>query len=171
MGTPNVDPEEIVKTLSEQWDKVENKGNALLIGGGGLFALWLASTVVGAINSVPLLPKLMELVGFGYSAWFVYKYFLFKEGRIQAAADFEELKEDLGHWQVNRLILVANRKTGKLRVFPVDYKRKAFEKNDLQCGLPSEAFSDRGGACNHFPIFRVAAQVVSKARRQEFSSK
>merc|ERR1719229_616288 len=64
---PNVDPEEIVKTLSEQWDKVENKGNALLIGGGGIFAIWLASTVVGAINSVPLLPKLMELVGFGYS--------------------------------------------------------------------------------------------------------
>merc|ERR1712205_76813 len=75
---PKVDPEEIVKTLSEQWDKVDNKGNALLIGGGGIFALWLASTVVGAINSVPLLPKLMELVGFGYSAWFVYKYLLFK---------------------------------------------------------------------------------------------
>merc|ERR1719231_1495163 len=93
--TPNVDPEEIVKTLSEQWDKVENKGNALLIGGGGIFALWLTSTVVGAINSVPLLPKLMELVGFGYSLWFVYKYLLFKEGRIQAQADFEELKDKI----------------------------------------------------------------------------
>ena len=93
--TPNVDPEEIVKTLSEQWDKVENKGNALLIGGGGIFAIWLASTVVGAINSVPLLPKLMELVGFGYSLWFVYKYLLFKEGRIQAQADFEELKDKI----------------------------------------------------------------------------
>mmetsp|Transcript_782 Transcript_782/g.1950 ORF Transcript_782/g.1950 Transcript_782/m.1950 type:complete len:150 (-) Transcript_782:178-627(-) len=92
---PKVDPEEIVKTLSEQWDKVDNKGNALLIGGGGIFALWLASTVVGAINSVPLLPKLMELVGFGYSAWFVYKYLLFKEGRIQAASDFDELKEKI----------------------------------------------------------------------------
>ena len=94
-NAPNVDPEEIVKTLSEKWDQVENKGNALLIGGGGIFALWLASTVVGAINSVPLLPKLMELVGFGYSAWFVYKYLLFKEGRVQAAADLEELKEKI----------------------------------------------------------------------------
>merc|ERR1712216_191847 len=92
---PKVHGEEIVKTLSEQWDKVDNKGNALLIGGGGIFALWLASTVVGAINSVPLLPKLMELVGFGYSAWFVYKSLLFKEGRIQAASDFDELKEKI----------------------------------------------------------------------------
>lgn len=66
-----------------------------MIGGGGIFAIWLASTVVGAINSVPLLPKLMELVGFGYSLWFVYKYLLFKEGRIQAQADFEELKDKI----------------------------------------------------------------------------
>jgi len=29
----------------------------------------------------PQLPKLMELVGLGYTAWFVYRYLLFKDSR------------------------------------------------------------------------------------------
>ena len=32
---PKVDPEEIVKTLSEQWDKVDNKGNRVVIKNDG----------------------------------------------------------------------------------------------------------------------------------------
>ncbi|MBA0826594.1 hypothetical protein Goarm_011425, partial [Gossypium armourianum] len=60
------------------WDKVENKTTVLLYGGGAIVAVWLSSILVGAINSVPLLPKIMELVGLGYSGWFVYRYLLFK---------------------------------------------------------------------------------------------
>ncbi|KAM1268095.1 hypothetical protein ACFX13_000488 [Malus domestica] len=37
----------------------------LLYGGGTLFALWLASVVVGAIDSIPLFLKLLEVVGLG----------------------------------------------------------------------------------------------------------
>lgn len=101
-------------SIVAQWDKVDNKTTVALYGGGALVALWLSSTIVGAINSVPLvrdrarpehtlllpcapiafalsfpdclthihvylqLPKAMELIGLGYTGWFVYRYLLFK---------------------------------------------------------------------------------------------
>merc|ERR1712057_101089 len=49
-------------------------------------------TVVGAVNSLPLFPKVFELVGLGYTGWFTYKYLLFKSSRAELAADVEELK-------------------------------------------------------------------------------
>ncbi|KAE8718531.1 hypothetical protein F3Y22_tig00110013pilonHSYRG00484 [Hibiscus syriacus] len=39
-------------------------------GSGALVALWLASALVGAIDSIPLFPKLLEVVGLGYTFWF-----------------------------------------------------------------------------------------------------
>ncbi len=38
------------------------------------------------------LPKVFELVGLGYSAWFTSKYLLFKESRAGLLADIDELK-------------------------------------------------------------------------------
>ncbi len=80
---------------SFQWDAVEDKPSALLYAGGAVVLLWLASTVVGAVNAVPLLPKLLELVGLGYTSWFVYRYLLFKSSREELLADIEELKKKI----------------------------------------------------------------------------
>ncbi|KAK9280075.1 hypothetical protein L1049_013760 [Liquidambar formosana] len=74
----SVDAGELFSDLQEKWDAVENKSTVILYGGGAIVAVWLSSIVVGAINSVPLLPKIMELVGLGYTGWFVYRYLLFK---------------------------------------------------------------------------------------------
>ena len=95
---------------SAQWDSIEDKTSVVVYGGGALTLLWLSSTLVGAINNVPVVrspqprcyaarrrepreqahtarhsatpcvqvPKLMELVGLAYTAWFVYRYLLFK---------------------------------------------------------------------------------------------
>ena len=54
--------------------------------------MWLASSIVGSINSVPLLPKLMELIGLGYSCWFVYRYLLFKDSRSELSDEVEAFK-------------------------------------------------------------------------------
>ncbi|XXG40964.1 hypothetical protein AAC387_Pa01g1543 [Persea americana] len=87
--------EEIFSDLKEKWDAVENKTTVVLYGGGAIVAVWLSSIVVGAINSVPLLPKLMELVGLGYTGWFVYRYLLFKSSRKELATDIEALKKKI----------------------------------------------------------------------------
>ncbi|WCJ31963.1 Protein CURVATURE THYLAKOID 1D chloroplastic [Euphorbia peplus] len=67
----------------------------LLFGGGSVVALWLASAVVGAIDSIPLFPKLMEVVGLGFTFWFTTRYLLFKENRDELGAKIEELKQQV----------------------------------------------------------------------------
>ncbi|KAH7578010.1 hypothetical protein ACOSP7_000889 [Xanthoceras sorbifolium] len=91
----SLDANEIFTDLKEKWDAVENKSTVLLYGGGAIVAVWLSSIVVGAINSVPLLPKIMELVGLGYTGWFVYRYLLFKQSRKELATDIEALKKKI----------------------------------------------------------------------------
>lgn len=72
-GDNEVDVDAIVKDIQSKWEAVEDKPSAILYAGGAVVLLWLASTVVGAVNAIPLLPKLLELVGLGYTAWFVYR--------------------------------------------------------------------------------------------------
>ncbi|XP_066371525.1 protein CURVATURE THYLAKOID 1A, chloroplastic-like [Miscanthus floridulus] len=87
--------DELIEDLKAKWDAIEDKPTVLLYGGGAIVALWLTSVVVGAINAVPLLPKILELVGLGYTGWFVYRYLLFKESRKELAADIETLKKKI----------------------------------------------------------------------------
>ncbi|XP_044502698.1 protein CURVATURE THYLAKOID 1A, chloroplastic-like isoform X1 [Mangifera indica] len=90
-----VDAGELFTDLKEKWDAVENKSTVILYGGGAIVAVWLSSIVVSAINSIPLLPKIMELVGLGYTGWFVYRYLLFKSSRKELATDIEALKKKI----------------------------------------------------------------------------
>lgn len=90
-----VDAEKVIKDLQEKWDKVENKTSVVVYGAGGIVVLWLASTIVGALNNIPLLPKVFELVGLGYSAWFTYRYLLFKSSREELVEDIEALKKKI----------------------------------------------------------------------------
>ncbi|XWS41638.1 hypothetical protein CRYUN_Cryun17cG0099500 [Craigia yunnanensis] len=73
----------------------EDAYSIILYGSGALVALWLASAVVNAIDSIPLFPKLMEVVGLGYSFWFSSRYLLFKKNREELAAKIEELKQQV----------------------------------------------------------------------------
>ncbi|OWM68692.1 protein CURVATURE THYLAKOID 1A, chloroplastic isoform X2 [Punica granatum] len=91
----SLDANEVFTDLKEKWDGVENKSTVILYGGGATVAVWLSSVVVGAINSVPLLPKIMELVGLGYTGWFVYRYLLFKSSRKELAEDIESIKKKI----------------------------------------------------------------------------
>ncbi|KAL4563143.1 hypothetical protein LXL04_027177 [Taraxacum kok-saghyz] len=57
------DANELFNDLKEKWDALENK-----------------STVI--------LPKIFELVGLGYTGWFVYRYLLFKVNRLSCSVLF-----------------------------------------------------------------------------------
>ncbi|XP_022895863.1 protein CURVATURE THYLAKOID 1A, chloroplastic-like [Olea europaea var. sylvestris] len=93
--TSAVDTSELLSDLKEKWDAVEKKSTVLLYGGGAIVATWLASNIVGAVNSVPLLPKITELVGLGYTGWFVYRYLLFKSSRKELAEEIKRLKKKI----------------------------------------------------------------------------
>ncbi|NP_001235236.1 Protein CURVATURE THYLAKOID 1D, chloroplastic-like [Glycine max] len=70
----------------------DDTGSIVLYGGGALVALWLTSAVIGAIDSIPLIPKLLEVVGLAYTVWFTSRYLLFKQNRDELGAKIEELK-------------------------------------------------------------------------------
>ena len=80
-----------MKTVSEKWDDTENKGQVITYVAGATAALWLSSSVVGAINAIPLLPKVMELVGLGYSAWFVVQIRFIQESRKELEQTVDDL--------------------------------------------------------------------------------
>ncbi|KAK3155348.1 hypothetical protein QOZ80_2BG0202060 [Eleusine coracana subsp. coracana] len=72
---------------------IEVTPTLILTGSGAFVALFILSSVVSAIDSIPLLPKLLELVGIGYSVWFIWNYLLFKGNRDELFAKFEDLKQ------------------------------------------------------------------------------
>lgn len=48
--------------------------------------------VIDAINDIPLLAPLFELVGIGYTAWFIYRYLWQASTRRELFAEFNTLK-------------------------------------------------------------------------------
>uniref|UniRef100_A0A5B7B053 Cyanobacterial aminoacyl-tRNA synthetase CAAD domain-containing protein n=1 Tax=Davidia involucrata TaxID=16924 RepID=A0A5B7B053_DAVIN len=73
----------------------EDSYSIILFGGGALSALWLATAVVGAIDSIPVFPKLMEVVGLAYTLWFSSRYLIYKKNRDELAAKIEEIKQQV----------------------------------------------------------------------------
>ncbi|XP_059457586.1 protein CURVATURE THYLAKOID 1B, chloroplastic [Corylus avellana] len=72
---------EIVKTVQEAWDKVEDKYAVSSLAVAGVVALWGSTGLISAIDRLPLVPGVLELVGIGYSGWFAYKNLIFKPDR------------------------------------------------------------------------------------------
>lgn len=60
---------------------------------GGLVTVTVLRAVVVAVDSIPVLPGALELIGLGYTAWFVWRYVLFKESREEL---LEEIEDFLG---------------------------------------------------------------------------
>ncbi|XP_071711792.1 protein CURVATURE THYLAKOID 1A, chloroplastic-like isoform X2 [Rutidosis leptorrhynchoides] len=86
---------EVFSGLKEKWDAIENKPMVVIYGGGAAVGVWLAAAIIDAIDGVPVIPKFMELVGLGYTGWFIYQYLLFKSTRKELADDIEALKKKI----------------------------------------------------------------------------
>lgn len=69
---------------------------------GAIVSVKLVLAVLGAVNDIPLLSQSFELIGLGYSFWFVYRYLLRASNRQELSEDFSALKEQvLGRKSVN----------------------------------------------------------------------
>nr|XP_043625376.1 protein CURVATURE THYLAKOID 1A, chloroplastic-like [Erigeron canadensis] len=94
-ASSSIDTDELFTNVKEKWDAVENKPIVIIYGVGGATAIWLSSVIIGAINKVPLLPNIMELVGVGYSGWFVYRYLLFESSRKELNTNIDSIKKKI----------------------------------------------------------------------------
>ncbi|CAN6465838.1 unnamed protein product [Victoria cruziana] len=66
-----------------------------LYGSGALVAVWLSSIIVTAVDSIPLFPQVMEVIGIAFTIWFGYRYVLFKRNRDELVAKLGEIKEQI----------------------------------------------------------------------------
>merc|ERR1711953_1083649 len=91
----SVNVDELIMDLKGKVDNIEDKPQAAITAAGAVVGISVAGGLLSTIDSIPLLPKLMELVGTGYSGWFAYRYLLNKESRKELIADIESVKEKI----------------------------------------------------------------------------
>ena len=58
----------------------------------GVITVKVTLAVLDALNDIPLLSPVFELVGIGYTAWFIYRYLLKVETRKELGSEFQALK-------------------------------------------------------------------------------
>mmetsp|Transcript_32738 Transcript_32738/g.92857 ORF Transcript_32738/g.92857 Transcript_32738/m.92857 type:complete len:154 (-) Transcript_32738:350-811(-) len=85
-----IDTEEIkakaaatAEDLKAKWEATEEKPAAIALTVAGFVAVWAANGVVGAIDGLPIIGDLFELIGLLVTAWFVYRYLLFGPDRAE----------------------------------------------------------------------------------------
>ncbi|MDB9315701.1 CAAD domain-containing protein [Spirulina sp. CS-785/01] len=61
----------------------------------GIITVKLTLALLSAINDVPLLAPVFELVGIGYTGWFVYRYLLQSKTRSELVQEFNSLKSEI----------------------------------------------------------------------------
>jgi hypothetical protein len=59
---------------------------------GAVVAVKVTLAILNAINDVPLLAPTFELIGIGYSGWFIYRYLLRATNRKELVGEIADLK-------------------------------------------------------------------------------
>ncbi|MBF2037382.1 MAG: CAAD domain-containing protein [Leptolyngbyaceae cyanobacterium T60_A2020_046] len=62
---------------------------------GAVVSVKLLLAVLGAVNEIPLLAPTFELIGLGYSGWFVYRFLLRDANRQELLSNLNSLKEQV----------------------------------------------------------------------------
>ncbi|CAN1309560.1 Protein CURVATURE THYLAKOID 1B, chloroplastic [Linum perenne] len=86
---------EIVKTVQDAWDKVEDKYAVSSLGVAAALAIWSSSGMIAAIDRLPLVPGVLEIVGIGYSGWFAYKNLIYKPDREALIQKVKDTYKDI----------------------------------------------------------------------------
>ncbi|KAK9279663.1 hypothetical protein L1049_013343 [Liquidambar formosana] len=86
---------EITKTIQEAWDKLEDKYAVTSLAVAGVVALWGSTGMISAIDRLPLVPGVLELVGIGYSGWFAYRNLIFKPDREALIKKIKDAYNDI----------------------------------------------------------------------------
>merc|ERR1712232_928231 len=93
--SPKIDADGIIKDVTGKLDSIDNKPQVALYAGTAVVGLVVLNGIVTSLESIPLLPKLLEIVGAGYSGYFTYRYLLNKDNRAELVTDIEKLKEEV----------------------------------------------------------------------------
>ncbi|CAN6167254.1 unnamed protein product [Urochloa humidicola] len=103
-GAAEEEKVEEVQSEPASWDVLNQIGveldsdksySVLVYGTSALVAIWISSIVVSALDSVPLVPQVMEVVGLGFTIWFTSRYLIFKENRDELITRVSSIKNQI----------------------------------------------------------------------------
>ncbi|KAJ8436911.1 hypothetical protein Cgig2_017336 [Carnegiea gigantea] len=86
---------EILKTIQEAWDKVEDKYAVSSLVVAVAVAVYGSAGLISAIDRLPLIPGVLELVGIGYTGWFAYRNLVFKPDREALIQKIKETYKEI----------------------------------------------------------------------------
>ncbi len=84
-----------MKYISAFWQEYKPIVYVLGVVLAALFTLKIVFGVIGFVTSLPIISGLLELVGIGYTIWFVNRYLLKAETRQELTQQVEEIKQDV----------------------------------------------------------------------------
>jgi CAAD domains of cyanobacterial aminoacyl-tRNA synthetase len=91
--------EKIVADLKDKWDKTEEKPAALGLTAAAFVGLWVLNGVVNALDNIPVVSGILELVGVFVTSWFVYRYLVFGPGMCLCHGMLSSDCSASGQWQ------------------------------------------------------------------------
>lgn len=83
---------EIPQDLNKFYSAYKTPIVALTVLLSSFVALRVLLAILAAVNDIPLVSPVFELIGIGYSGWFVFRYLLQAPTRKELAAEIESLK-------------------------------------------------------------------------------
>lgn len=86
---------EILEKVQAAWDKVDDKYAVISLAVAGVIVLWGSTGLISAIDKLPLLPGVLELVGIGYTGWFVYQNLIFQPDRDAILKKIKDTYSDI----------------------------------------------------------------------------
>ncbi|KAL8232398.1 hypothetical protein R6Q57_002176 [Mikania cordata] len=85
----------IVGSVRNVWDKPEDLVALIGVGFASVATLWASLGVITAIDKLPVIPGVFELIGILFIAWFIYRYLLFKPDRKELVQIINKLLYDI----------------------------------------------------------------------------
>ncbi|KAG6546405.1 hypothetical protein Mapa_011951 [Marchantia paleacea] len=86
---------DLLKSVQETWEKTDDKLAISSLGFAAFVTLWGSFGLIGAIDKLPILPGLFELVGILVTGWFTYRYLIFKPDREELLKKIDETKSKI----------------------------------------------------------------------------
>ncbi|MGB0563612.1 MAG: CAAD domain-containing protein [Spirulinaceae cyanobacterium] len=90
---------EFLKKLPGSLEKFYTEYKDIIVIVGIVFAAFitvkLTLALLSAINDVPLMAPIFEIIGIGYTGWFVYRYLWKAESRSELSQDLATLKSKI----------------------------------------------------------------------------
>ncbi|MEM8780315.1 MAG: CAAD domain-containing protein [Cyanobacteria bacterium P01_G01_bin.49] len=77
------------------WDEYQQPLITVLLAILAIITVKIIVAVLGAIDGIPLLAPLLQMVGLGYTAWFVWRYLWKASNRKELLAEFDAIKNQM----------------------------------------------------------------------------